>query len=285
MIFEKYVAIDWSGAQKPLATKKIQVAEYDSGNCRVSLVPSPSKGKWSRADVFEYVRRRVAEERVLIGFDFAFAYPYCDKGAYFPCEPTSPPDVQHLWGKVEEICSLADNFYGGPFYKCEGAPFKDFYLDGDFRGSKYEPRYRVTDERAKKAAGHMPSSVFKCVGPDQVGPGSVAGMRFLHKVRRETNASLWPFDGTDVPKGSTVVEIYPRIFLNCAGIGHGESPAGIIKKVRNYYGAALQQSPVTNDERDALVSAAGMGCLAPKPSTWEGLPAASRYEGWIFGVE
>ena len=29
-MFEKCVAIDWSGAQTPRRTKKIQVAEYDS---------------------------------------------------------------------------------------------------------------------------------------------------------------------------------------------------------------------------------------------------------------
>ena len=99
--------------------------------------------------MFEYVRRRVAEERVLIGFDFAFAYPYCDKGAYFPGEPTSPPDVQHLWEKVEEICSSADNFYGGPFYR--GAPFKEFHLGHDFRGAKYEPRYRGNRGKSQKS--------------------------------------------------------------------------------------------------------------------------------------
>ena len=120
-----------------------------------------------------------------------------------------------------------------------------------------------------------------------MGPGSVAGMRFLRRLRQETNASIWPCDMTDVPNGSTVVEIYPRIFLNCAGIDGSTPPAGIIKKVRNCYGATLQQMPVkwTNDERDALVSAAGMGWLALQPSTWQGFTAAARYEGWIFGVE
>ena len=101
-MFEKCVAIDWSGAENPRRTKKIQVAEYDSHTHNVSLVlpcSKTSKGRWSRAEVFEYVRCLAAEKRVLIGFDFAFAYPHCDKGEYFPGEITSPPDVQHLWQK------------------------------------------------------------------------------------------------------------------------------------------------------------------------------------------
>lgn len=290
-MFEKCVAIDWSGAENPRLNKKIQVAEYDSHTRKVSLVlprSKSSKGRWSRAEVFEYVRCMAAEKRVLIGFDFAFAYPYCDKGEYFPGEITSPPDVQRLWQKVEEICSPAGNFYGGLFFRGQSSPFKDFHLCHDFKGPKYKERYRVTDEKAKRAAGRNPSSVFKCVGPSQVGPGSVAGMRFLREVRKETNISIWPFDTTGVPKDSTVVEIYPRLFLNCAGIGGGSQPTpDTVAKLHKCYQATLQDASArwTGDERDALISAAGMGWFARQPSVWKGPAGAARYEGWIFGVE
>ena len=213
MKFDKYVAIDWSGAKNPRSNKHIQVAEYDPENRNVSLVHPLSTGKfWTRKGVFEYVRRMVAEQVVLIGFDFAFAYPYCDKGEYFPGEPSSPPDVQRLWEKVEEVCGSADNFYGGPFYRDSGSPFKDFHHYPGCKGVRYEQRYRVTDKKAKKQK-LRPSSVFKCIGPGQVGPGSVAGMRLLLSVRQETTASIWPFDAIGAPTRSTVVEIYPRLFL------------------------------------------------------------------------
>ena len=177
---------------------------------------------------------------------------------------------------------------GGHSIRGQSSPFKDFHLCHDFKGAKYEERYRVTDEKAKQAAGRKPSSVFKCVGPSQVGPGSVAGMRFLGEVRKETNVPIWPFDTTGVPNDSTVVEIYPRLFLHSAGIGGGGQPTpDTVAKLRKCYQATLQDAPVkwTDDEWDALISAAGMGWFVRQPSVWEGPTGAAKYEGWIFGVE
>ena len=82
MVFEKYIAIDWSGARKPLRNVKIQVAKYDPETQTVSLVRSPTqsatgRNKWSREEVLRYVQGQIAKRRVLIGFDFAFGYPYC----------------------------------------------------------------------------------------------------------------------------------------------------------------------------------------------------------------
>lgn len=294
MTFEKFVAIDWSGAEDPLDKKKIQVAEYDPADCTVSLVPPPPdapKGAWNRTDVFKYVRCMAGEKGVLIGFDFAFAYPYCDKSAYFPGASESPTDYQHLWEKAEAVCSPAENFYGGPFYKDPKAPFFEFYFYFDSsvtrEGKKYENRLRATDKRAKDARLN-PSSVFKCGGGSQVGPGSVAGMRFLLKVRRETEASIWPFDEARIPNGPTLVEIYPRLFLNRAAKGAGVRPTrNNIKKFLAHYGATLKGASAvsTDDERDAVISAAGMGWFAKKESTWAGPTDAAKYEGWIFGVK
>ncbi len=287
MNFEKYVAIDWSGAKHPHETKKIQVAEYDPQNGTVSLACPPSKAKWSRTEVFEYVRCMVKTKRVLIGLDFAFAYPHCDEGGYFPNEPKSPPDVEQLWGKVEDICGSVDNLYGGPFYR--DSPFKDYHRYPGFKGAKYEERYRVTDVMAKKSEGLSPCSVFKCIGPNQVGPGSVAGMRLLRKVRKETKASVWPFDTTPVPTCSTVVEIYPRLFLHYAEISReGNQPTTDTKrKLFDCYNAILRDVSVewTADERDALISAAGMSWFACQEFTWQAPAEAAKYEGWIFGVK
>ena len=56
-MFEKYVAIDWSGARNPRRNQKIQIAEYDPETQTVSLVPSPTQSatgwnRWSRDEVF-----------------------------------------------------------------------------------------------------------------------------------------------------------------------------------------------------------------------------------------
>ena len=153
-MFEKYVAIDWSGARRPRLNQKIQIAEYDPETRTVSLVPSHTQSatgwnKWSRDEVFEYVRCLVAEKRVLIGFDFAFGYPYCCKDTYFGDCDTAPTNVQDLWATVEQVCKSDDNFRGQRFYTDENSPFKDYYNDGKTRGVADKARYRVTDKRAR----------------------------------------------------------------------------------------------------------------------------------------
>ena len=117
--------------------------------------------------------------------------------------------------------------------------------------NRYAERLRMTEQQAAQD-GLRPTSVFRCVGASQVGTGSVAGMRVLHEIsarvqgrRIRQPVSIWPFDISGVPVQSTIVEIYPRLFLNHAGDG-------------NYFGAKPQNVPANDDQRDALVSAAGM---------------------------
>ena len=93
VIFQKFVAIDWSGALNEIIDQKIQVAEYSPLAQTVGLA-HPIGGQpgdpWSRTAVVEYVQHTVNavdEGPVLIGFDFAFAYPYSDPRRVFSgCE-------------------------------------------------------------------------------------------------------------------------------------------------------------------------------------------------------
>ena len=292
MPFERYLAIDWSGDRRVL-TNKIQVAEYNPAAGTVRLVPSPAAGaggRWSRVEVFTQVQRWVEESKVLIGFDFAFAYPFCDRGQYFPGHPESPANLRDLWQTVEDVCWLHRNFYGGQFYLPGLSTFSKFHHYRNPRHPCCVLRYRTTDEQARNSGLH-PSSVFNCVGQKQVGPGSIAGMRFLRKVRQETNVTVWPFDTTDEPSGSAIVEIYPRLFLDQAEELTGNQPTrSTVPDLLRCYVPTLQGAPVaqTEDERDALVSAAGMGWVAGQPTTWLAPTHASacevEHEGWIFAV-
>ena len=287
-IFEKIVAIDWSGAQDRRYMLKIQVAEYVAADHTVTLLGPPHggpEGTWSRTTVFDYVQHAVGEGPVLIGFDFAFAYPYCDLGTYFPGEDATPPDRQRLWATVEDCCNQVGDFYGGPFYRGNGSPFADFHRCHDFEGGRYQGRYRMTDQAARQS-GLTPSSIFWCVGPSQVGPGSVAGMRFLLRLQNATGVSIWPFDANDVPMRATVAEIYPRLFLHHAEIAGVEPTRHNLHNLCAHFGAALLNPPEnpTDDQRDALVSAAGMGWFVQQGQTWQVPACAAEYEGWIFGV-
>ena len=288
MPFDKIVGIDWSGAMDECRYRQVQVAEYHPGKGTVHLVGplrNPAAA-WSRNDVLAYVQHEIRESKVLIGLDFAFAYPYCDRQAYFPVEPGPPQDFQQLWDTVEQHCNGTNDLYGGPFFRGQDSSFREYFLYQTFTGNNYRERFRVTDQQARTDWNLNPSSPFKCVGPGQVGTGSVAGMRFLHNVRQATNASIWPFDVNGPPDRSTVVEIYPRLFLRLAQNAGVEPTANNTNQLCGHFGANLQNPPMnpTDDQRDALVSAAGMGWLVRQEPNWQVPACAATYEGWIFGV-
>lgn len=299
--FQKFVAIDWSGARNEIRNQKIQVAEYSSATRMVGLA-HPIGGQpgdpWHRTDVVEYIQHTVNavhEGPVLIGFDFAFAYPYCDRCAYFPgVNAVAPQLPQALWATVEQQCNGIGNFYGASFFMDCASPYRPFYKYPGFEGLQYEPRFRMTDQAVGAQAGRNPASVFSCFGQNQVGPGSVAGMRVLHeflarvKVGRMAPISIWPFDANSAPGQSTLVEIYPRLFLNHAEQGDNQPPVNDIQALCGHFGAVLQNpgQARTDDQRDALVSAAGMGWFTQRGQVAWHVPAgAAEHEGWIFGVQ
>ena len=290
MEFEKLVAIDWSGAER--SGRRIQVAEYDPTTNQVSLLNPPVGINWTRNRIWtEFLDENANDGTALIGFDFAFAYPYCDVGAYFPGHPQTPGSVTALWAKVNKICHGEANFYGGPFYLQQEALFADYLLYQTYTGDRYRRRFRQTDRACQNAGLHNISSVFQCVGA-VVGVGSIAGMRLLHRIASENAAQVWPFCGEPPSRGTTVVEIYPARFLNCAGVvDPGISRDRQVEEALRYYGVGLSSKSknqgFTGDERDALVSVAGMKWWLSHRgiSAWSVAdPGCIMYEGWIFGI-
>lgn len=296
MEFKKYIAIDWSGANNRRPTDAIQIAEYVPQTQHVSIVRSCTQSPtgwniWSREAVLHYVQREIKKGKVLIGFDFAFGYPYCDKDAYFPELDASPGNAPNLWETVDTFCRADADFYGGKFYRSGGSCFKRYYKYNGFEGDRYAPRLRITDRRARRSPRVDPFSVFSCYGQKNVGTGSLAGMRFLHRLQQDLNVDIWPFDMTDPPNRSTVVEIYPRFFLSHAEERHVNQPTpGTVRELLGIYGAILTDvcEKWSDHERDALVSAAGMGWFASQQETWKAPRCActcvATHEGWMFGV-
>ena len=301
MEFEKYIAIDWSGADKRL-TDAIQIAEYVPQTQTVSIVRSANQSAmgwniWSRQAVLGYVQREVKKGRVLIGLDFAFGYPYSEEDGYFPGLDPSPTDVHDLWKTVDEFCEKREKkggseLYGGKFYKDPRSPFRSYYSFEVPDGECYERRFRETDRRAQKAAGRRPSSVFTCKYAQNVGTGSLAGMRLLHRIRQNREVTIWPLDGADKPQRSSLVEIYPRVFLNRAEkMLLKRKLCNTIRGLLGVYGATLVDTcdKWSDHERDALVSATGMAWFDAHEDPWGALNDASTWaathEGWMFGVK
>ena len=78
MPFDGYFGIDWSG-DKSKFQRGIKVAYLDKVNTNPYIITPPNKNKyWDRSSLIEYLQNLDSSKSYLIGFDFAFAYPYED---------------------------------------------------------------------------------------------------------------------------------------------------------------------------------------------------------------
>jgi hypothetical protein len=287
--YDVFLGIDWSGAKGRL--KGLQVAECAPGSASPRLVEGPrSGGVWRRGDVIDLISDTIHEgKRVLAGFDFAFAYAYQDRGSYFPGYAGSPPGPKGLWAFVDGFGAGDDDYYGAHVYG-PTSPVRAHYIGPGFRGEHYTHRNRLT-ELACAEQSTSPHPVFKCIGAANVGTGSLAGMRVLHRMRHRLGSriAVWPFE--PIQHGaSTICEIYPRLYFKLVGLDPRNWQDGsVVDQTLHAYGSTPYAGPPlkTEDEADAVVSAAALRALSARPEVWRAPEARpeSAPEGWIFGVE
>jgi hypothetical protein len=288
--FSHFAAIDWSGARGE-RHQGIAVALCALGTAAPELIRPGHR--WSRPDVLDWLRRELPLG-TLCGFDLSMALAHSDHGAYFPGLATSPPNARALWQLVEDLSAnephlgatmLADHPDLAPYFRRHGG------REGAAFGATGQPggrgRFRET-EHAQARAGCRPYSNFNLVGAAQVGKGSLAGMRLLHRLAGEI--AIWPFDPLPTT-GSVLVEIYTTL----AAIAGGRTAAR--SKMRT--GAELDQAlaslnsepckfdgAIEDHASDALVSAAWLRTIHVRPALWAAplSPEIAATEGWTFGA-
>lgn len=278
--FERFIAIDWTGA-KGRRHKAIEVAVCEAGrNAPVRVAPPDTY--WSREGVLEFVQAQT-NTRTLIGFDFSFAPPFLDQGRYLPDMPHM--DGPEFWSFADKKAQDDDLGASGLIETLLRPHFYFGKASGQHRSFK---RWRKCEERVRQQGIGTPASIFICIGPSQVGRGSFAGMRLLHRAHA-SGLPVWPFDPVP-PQGPLLVEIYPRAFLRLAGARGTKLRTGTELDAAL---AALGSAPtglngaLADHLTDALISSAGLRHVAQDPALWspEGLtPEVARTEGWIFGV-
>ena len=106
--FERYIGIDYSGAQTPASCLKgLRVYAADRLTAPHEVAPPPSPRKyWTRRRIAEWLVERLSEELpILVGIDHGFSFPL----AYFeqhglPLDwPSFLDDLQHHWPTDEDI--------------------------------------------------------------------------------------------------------------------------------------------------------------------------------------
>lgn len=279
--FARFAAIDWSGA-KGSRHKGIAIAVAEAAGGAPRLVRPDHV--WSRTEVLDWLLNEAAKAPTLFGFDFSFAPPIAERGEYLPGEPEVPATARAFWAYVDRRCDDADL---GAASFLEEAHRRHFYF-GAADGTKADfMHFRRCDAQLNAQGGRKTASAYDAIGAAQVAKASFAGMRLLHRL--DGKVAIWPMD--PLPReGSTVVEIYTRIYLRNAGL------PGMKLRTRADLNAALKAlgSPPArlrfepNDHQtDALVTAAGMRALASDAAYWSPdalTPKLAQTEGWTFGI-
>ena len=299
-----FVGIDWSGAKGQFIAG-IQLAMATPGTTAPVTVLPPQHDHWSRQDVMTFLLDQAAKAPagapLLVGIDFAFAHPFADCGSYFPDCDDAPKDAAALWRLVDKVNGDLPHFYGGGMFR--HPVWGAYYLaPPHFSAPRYESRRRMT-ELAAKASGRSPSPTFKAVGSDNVSTGSMAGMRFIHHLRKRlgTQLAVWPFDDLCQCWPSVrlvLVEIFPSYYFYQAGmvpVKQAAAQADFLNVALGFYNSAGVPSQfiakgADADEADAIIAAAALRHFAQQTTnTMFDLPGpiglVAGQEGWIFGVD
>jgi hypothetical protein len=197
--FERYIGIDYSGAQTPRSSlKELRVYLADRLNASREVEPPPSPRKyWTRKGVAEWLVERLSEGRsTLVGIDHGFSFPLqYFKQHRLPLDwPSFLDDFQLHWPTDEYI-------------------FVDFVRDGSSGNGAARsgnPRWRrLTEQRARA------KSVFHFGVQGSVAKSTHAGIPWLRYIRQhaKNHVHFWPFDGWSMPPNCSVVaEVYPALW-------------------------------------------------------------------------
>jgi hypothetical protein len=257
-VFDRYIGIDYSGAETPTSSLKgLRVYASDHSNRPSEIEPPLSSRKyWTRHGVAGWLAERLAEPKpTLVGIDHGFSFPL----AYFDTHGLSHDweaflqDFRHHWPTDE------DNTY---------VEFVRDGIAGNGKARSGNSRWRRIAELRTRTA----KSVFQFDVQGSVAKSTHSGLPWLLYLRQKLGGKIhfWPFDGWDITAGRSVVaEVYPSLWSR-----------GFPREGRN------------PDQHDAYSVAEWMrqtdlhGDLAAyfRPSLKPVQEKTARIEGWILGV-
>jgi len=198
--FERYIGIDYSGAQTPASSLKgLCVFAADRLTTPQECEPPPSPRKyWTRRGIAEWLIERLSEGTpTLVGIDHGFSFPlqYFEQNGLPHDWPSFLDDFRRHWPTDEDI-------------------YVDFVRDGSIGNAAARsgnPRWRrVTELRARTA-----TSAFHFNVQGSVAKSTRAGIPWLLYIRQHAKdrVHFWPFDGWSVPPDCSVVaEVYPALW-------------------------------------------------------------------------
>jgi hypothetical protein len=254
--FDRYIGIDYSGAETPKSSLKgLRVYMADRNEAPTEVLPPPSPRRyWTRSEVSEWQVNGLSEEpRTLVGIDHGLSFPlrYFDK-YHLPHDwPAFLDDFQRHWPTDEDI-------------------YVDFVRDG-LHGSgaarNGDTRWRrITEEWAGA------KSIFHFDVPGSVAKSTHAGLPWLRHIRSHApGVHFWPFDGWDIPeKRSVLAEVYPSLWSS-----------SFARENRNddQHDAYSAAEWMRRADRDGTLMEFFASALSPQERE------VAHIEGWILGIK
>lgn len=257
-MFERYIGVDYSGAQTPTSSLKgLRVYQASRGLAAAEVPPPPSPRKyWTRKEVAEWLVSSLQEcDPTFVGIDHAFSFPlkYFAKHGLPHDWPAFLDDFQMHWptdGDHMYVDFVRDDLRGAGALRCGNSRWR-----------------RVTEIRARTA-----KSVFHFDCQGTVAKSTHAGLPWLRYIRQQLRPKVffWPFDGWRPPAGASVIaEVYPAL-----------------------WNKAFDRGDRTGDQHDAFVIAEWarqqdepdlLGSYFTPTLSRDDM-AAAEVEGWIFGL-
>ena len=199
--FDRYIGIDYSGAQTPTSSLKgLRVYMADRRSPPIEVQPPPSPRKyWTRRGIAEWLVEQLYQDGpTIVGIDHGFSFPlrYFEKHGLPLDWSAFLDDFQRHW-PTDEDHTYVD-------FVRRGA-----YGNGVARAGNARWR-RLTELRAGTA-----KSVFHFDVQGSVAKSTHAGLPWLRYLRQQLGSRVhfWPFDGWEIPTGrSAVAEVYPSLW-------------------------------------------------------------------------
>lgn len=290
MLFDRYITVDWSANSKPKeGPNTIWICDLSAQG--EPSTANPRTRRAAEAILRESLRRSVeSRERVLVGFDFPYAYPAGLASALSLSGEAWTAIWKYLEERIEDDeknrnnrfevadainAQLRDHlFWGQPTKKhldhlLPTADRAVYATDGQ---EGWLTEWREV-ERVLRRNGQYPQSTWKLNGNGSVGGQSLTGIPVLARLRTDPAlapcSKVWPFEVMEpnFASGQPAVlhaEIWPSLLSVPEVEGQVKDESQVIYLAREYR------------TRDLEGSLASLFAAASSPLALE--------EGWILGV-
>ncbi len=290
MIFDRYVTIDWSACNRP-NTGKDSIWVCDLGAEGEASSINPRTRRAAEAAVRDLLVTAVQRsERVLVGFDFPYAYPRGFAGALGLDGPPWRAIWQYLCGELRDDAENKSNrfqvaatinehlgrdaFWGRPVTQevHSLSPKKDrvaYWSEAERIGLR---EWREV-ERVLRENAVQPKSAWQLLGRGAVGSQALTGIPVVWRLRADAALAgvshVWPFEGgvPDVAEGRAVIvhaEIWPSLI----------AVPRVADQIRDQTQVIQLAKKFRETDRAGLLATWFAAAESPE----------SKEEGWILGV-